>query len=95
MTPEIEGYLIQAAIGFVAGLLAGIIMGKSNDIIINMILGIVGAFVGSYVLGELGLTAKIATGTPLLDKVIVATIGAVIIIFVVGIIRSLLRKATC
>jgi uncharacterized membrane protein YeaQ/YmgE (transglycosylase-associated protein family) len=72
-------YLIwEIAIGILAGFLAGTIMrGKGYGILIDLLLGLVGSVVGGFVFGLLGLH-----GYGLVGQLVVATAGAVMLIFV-------------
>jgi uncharacterized membrane protein YeaQ/YmgE (transglycosylase-associated protein family) len=68
-----------------SGLLAGLVMkGGGNGVIADIILGILGAFVGGWVFGLLGLGA----GGGMIGSIIVAFIGACILI---GITRMIKR----
>lgn len=76
--------LYTLIIGAIAGWLAGLIMkGSGYGLLINIILGIVGAFVGSWLFGELGIS--IASG--LLGSLITAVIGAVVVLFIAGLFK--------
>ncbi len=82
----LESIIILAVIGLVAGFLAGLIMrGGGFGVIGNIIVGILGAFIASFLFPRLGVA--ISTGTPLVDAIVVATIGAVILLFIIGLIR--------
>jgi len=81
-----ESILVILIIGAIAGWLAGLIVrGAGFGLIGDIIIGIVGAFVGSWVLGKLGVGSIVHN--PLADKIIVATIGAVILLLVIRLIR--------
>lgn len=68
-------YLIL--IGAVAGWLAGVIMkGKGFGLLVNILLGILGAFVGDYLFGLL----NISTGNDLIGSLITATVGAIVLV---------------
>ncbi len=73
-------YLIwEIAIGILAGFLAGQIMrGKGYGIVIDLLLGLVGSVVGGFVFGLLGLH-----GYGLVGQLVTATVGAVMLIWVV------------
>lgn len=72
-------------IGLVAGYLAGLIMkGGGFGLVVNLILGVIGAFVGGWLLGVLG----ISIGGGLIGSLISATIGAVVLVFVVGLFKK-------
>jgi uncharacterized membrane protein YeaQ/YmgE (transglycosylase-associated protein family) len=73
-------------VGCVAGWLAGLVTrGSGYGIIGDIIIGLLGAFVGSYLLQALKISIHV--GHPVLDKAVVAFIGAVILLFVVGFFR--------
>ena len=72
-------------LGAAAGWLAGQIMkGSAYGALTNIILGIVGALVGGWLLGAVG----ISVGGGLIGSLITATIGAVVVIFVAGLVRK-------
>ena len=76
--------LYTLLIGAVAGWLAGQIMkGSGYGLLVNIILGIVGAFVGSWLFGVLGIS--IASG--LVGSLITAVIGAVVILFIASLFK--------
>src|SRR5258708_33185807 len=73
-------------VGGVGGWLAGLVMrGSGYGIIGDIIVGLLGAFVGSYLVGALRLSVHV--GNPVLDKGVVAFIGAVGLLFVIGFFR--------
>jgi uncharacterized membrane protein YeaQ/YmgE (transglycosylase-associated protein family) len=78
-------YLIwQIVIGILAGFLAGKIMrGRGYGLLVDLLLGIVGSILGGMVFGVLGLYSSGLAG-----QLVVATIGAVLLIFIVRKIRS-------
>lgn len=86
---NLEALLVQLLIGAVAGFLASALMkGKGlgltgNNIVDYIILGVIGAFVGGWVLGTLGL--PIAGG--MVGAIARAFIGACIFIFVVRLLK--------
>jgi uncharacterized membrane protein YeaQ/YmgE (transglycosylase-associated protein family) len=73
-------YLLwEIAIGILAGFLAGKIMrGRGYGVLIDLLLGLVGSVVGGFVFGLLGLYA-----TSLIGTLLVATAGAVILVWLV------------
>lgn len=80
------GIIIFLAIGAVAGWLAGLLMkGGGFGLIGNIIVGIVGAIFGGWLLPTLGLS--ISLGSPLISSIITAVIGAVILLFIIGLIK--------
>ena len=78
--------LIGVLIGAIAGWLAGKIMRlKSGGLLLNIILGIIGAFVGNWLFNALDITVK----STWLGSLVTATVGAVILIVLA---RVLFRK---
>lgn len=72
-------------IGISAGFFAGKIMkGGGFGLVINLLLGLAGAFVGGWLLGVLGLDL----GEGIIGSLIAATIGAVLLIFVVSLFNN-------
>lgn len=80
-----EGKSLMAwiIIGLIAGWLGGKLMrGGGFGLIGNLVVGVIGAFVGGWVFGLLGLSAGGWIGS-----IVMATVGAVILLFVVGLIK--------
>ena len=75
--------LIFLIIGAVAGWLAGLVMkGRGFGILVNMIVGVFGAYFGGWLLPKLGVAFGGDMGT-----FITAFIGAVILLAIVGLIK--------
>ncbi|MCP3957770.1 MAG: GlsB/YeaQ/YmgE family stress response membrane protein [bacterium] len=73
-------------IGAVAGWLAGQFMkGRGFGLLGNIVVGIVGAFIGGYALGMAG----ISLGGGLIGTLITAFLGAVVLLFLVGLIKKM------
>jgi len=80
----IESILAWLLIGAVAGWLAGVIVkGYGFGLLGNNVIGILGAFVGGWLFGSLG----ISSGSGILGSVIGATVGAVVLLFVIRLLR--------
>ena len=77
------GFLSWLVIGLIAGVVAKLVMGDSFGWIVTIILGIVGAFVGGWVFGLFG--GPSVTGINL-TSIVVAAVGAIIVLFVYGLI---------
>lgn len=81
---DLTSLLIFLAIGAVAGWLAGIVMrGGGFGLVGNIIIGIIGAVVGGFAFGLLGITT-----TGLLGSIVTATVGAVILLLIVGFLKK-------
>jgi uncharacterized membrane protein YeaQ/YmgE (transglycosylase-associated protein family) len=71
-------------VGAVAGWLAGqIVRGYGFGLIGNIVVGIIGAVVGAWLLPMVGLVI----GGGMIGWIINATLGAVILLFVIGLIK--------
>ncbi len=81
---SLEAIVIILIIGGLAGWLAGLIVkGYGFGLLGNIVIGIVGAFVGTWVLGQFG----VRVGPGLIGSVVNATVGAVFILVIIGLIR--------
>lgn len=80
---DINSLIIFLAIGALAGWLAGNIMkGGGFGLLGNILVGIVGAVIGGSVFNFLGLVAG-----GLLGSIITATVGAVILLFIISLVK--------
>jgi uncharacterized membrane protein YeaQ/YmgE (transglycosylase-associated protein family) len=76
-----ETLLVILLIGAIAGWLAGqIVQGTGFGLIADIALGIVGAFIGTWLLPQLG----VRIGTGIVAAIIAATIGAVLLLVILG-----------
>jgi uncharacterized membrane protein YeaQ/YmgE (transglycosylase-associated protein family) len=70
-------------IGIAAGWLAGVIMkGGGFGLLGDLISGVIGALLGGFLFGQLGIAAG-----GLLGSLITATIGAIVLIFLLRLIK--------
>ena len=84
---SLETFLLWLVVGLVAGWLASAVVGGGFGLIGDIVVGIVGAFVGGFLFRTLGL------GTPfggLAGSIFVAFVGAVVLLLCL----RLLRRAT-
>jgi uncharacterized membrane protein YeaQ/YmgE (transglycosylase-associated protein family) len=80
------GILMWIIVGLVAGVLASLVMGGTGyGIIGDIIIGIVGAFLGGWLFSKLGVTNPFG-GLP--GTIFVAFIGAVVLLFILRVLRS-------
>lgn len=83
---QIEALLVLLLVGGVAGFLAGIIVkGYGYGVVGNIVVGIVGAVLGGWLLPRLGLF----TGADIIGQIISATIGAVALLVILGVFRRI------
>ncbi len=82
-----HGIIAWLVIGVVAGWLAGkIVEGAGFGLIVDIIVGIVGAFIGGWLAGVVGINI----GGGLISSIIVAVIGAVVLLVVLRLIKRVL-----
>lgn len=81
---NVTGLLIALLVGAAAGFLAGqIVKGHGFGLVGNIVVGIVGALVFGALFGSFNLLSS-----PMLNEIAGGTIGAVILLFVIGLIRK-------
>jgi uncharacterized membrane protein YeaQ/YmgE (transglycosylase-associated protein family) len=83
MPVDVTALLIFLAIGLVAGWLASLVLG-GGGLVRNLIVGVIGAFVGGWLLSVAGVSLPI--GNVLLSQIITATIGALVVILVARVV---------
>jgi len=84
MAMDLTALMILLAIGAIAGWLAGKLMrGGGFGLLGNIAIGIIGAAIGTFVFGLLGITASGFIG-----EIITATAGAVLLLFLVDLIKK-------
>jgi len=80
----VETILIWLVIGAIAGFLAGLVVkGGGFGLLGDIVVGIIGAFVGGWLLPRLG----IHLGVGMISIIASATIGAVVLLLVLRLIR--------
>jgi uncharacterized membrane protein YeaQ/YmgE (transglycosylase-associated protein family) len=79
-----SGLLYWIIVGLIAGFLAGKVMkGGGYGVLMDIILGMLGAIVGGWLFGLLGISA----GGGLIGGILVAFIGAVILIWLTRVLK--------
>src|SRR5205807_6430164 len=89
-TERIVSILTWIIVGLVAGVLAPFVVGGGYGLIGDIIIGIIGAFVGGWIFRALG------TSTPfggLAGVIFVAFIGAVVLLFLLRLVRGARYRA--
>ena len=76
-------------VGLVAGVLASFVMGGGYGIIGDIVIGIVGAFLGGWIFRTLGIASPLSG---LAGTILVAFIGAVVLLFILRLIRRGTRR---
>jgi uncharacterized membrane protein YeaQ/YmgE (transglycosylase-associated protein family) len=80
-----EGLLVIVIVGLIAGWLAGeLVDGTGFGLVGDMIVGIIGSFIGHWLLPRIGLDL----GAGLISAIVTATIGAVVLLLIIRLVRS-------
>jgi uncharacterized membrane protein YeaQ/YmgE (transglycosylase-associated protein family) len=81
---DLTGLIIFLVVGAIAGWLAGMLMkGGGFSLIGNIIVGIIGSVVGGFAFGLFGIAAG-----GILGSIITATAGAVLLLFIISLIKK-------
>ena len=82
---DITPIIVFLAVGLLAGWLASLVLG-GGGLLRNLIVGVIGAVVGGYVLSLAGVTLPI--NNPWVSQIVTATLGALIVILVARIVAK-------
>jgi uncharacterized membrane protein YeaQ/YmgE (transglycosylase-associated protein family) len=77
------GWLSFLLVGLIAGWVAEKVMSRSHGLLINLIVGVVGAYLGAFLFRLFGLAT-----TGFIGALVVAIIGSIVLLAIVGAIRS-------
>ena len=80
MNFQVPGIIAWILIGLAAGWLASHLMRSKRGLLGNLLLGLIGSLVGGLVFSLLG----VGGATNILGSILIATVGAVIVLAVVG-----------
>lgn len=81
-----QSLLIFLLVGIVAGWIAGkVVRGAGFGLIGDLIVGIVGAFIGGWLLPRVGVTAIVHN--PIIDSILFAAIGAIVLLLILRLVR--------
>ena len=80
----VESLIMVLIIGGLAGWIAGLLVkGKGQGIVLNIVVGIVGAFLGTWIFGFFGIVAG-----GFLGQLVTAIVGAVVLLGLLALIRK-------
>ncbi len=83
MDDNTRALLVFALVGLVAGFLASVVVG-GGGLIQYLLSGVIGAFVGGYLLRAAGVNLGISN--PLVSQIVTATIGAMVVVLLARLI---------
>jgi uncharacterized membrane protein YeaQ/YmgE (transglycosylase-associated protein family) len=85
-TMSTESIIVALIVGAIGGWLAGLIVrGAGFGIVGNIVIGILGALLSSWLLPQLGLSFSV--GNALVTSILYAMVGAVIVLVLLSLIR--------
>ena len=80
----LETFLLWVAVGAIAGVLASLVVGTGFGLLGDIVIGIVGAFVGGWIFRALGWHAPLSG---IAGTVVIAFLGAVLLMAVLRMLR--------
>ena len=81
-------FIIWLILGAIIGWLAGMVMGDRGGTIMNIVVGIVGAFLGGFVFNLLGIGGSNINNSDFsIGGLVVSLIGACILLGIVNLVR--------
>jgi len=82
---QMEGIIVTLILGAVAGWLGSqIYKGSGLGLLGNIVVGIIGGFIGYWGLGKLG----VSLGTGYLGYILTAAVGAIVLLFIINLISG-------
>lgn len=85
----LESVLLWIVIGLIAGWLASVVVGGGFGLIGDIVVGVVGAFLGGIIFRALGIGAPFGG---LAGTIFVAFIGAVVLLLLLRVVRGFGRR---
>lgn len=82
---DITPIIVFLAIGLIAGWLASLVLG-GGGLLRNLIVGVIGSFVGGYVLNLAGIRLPIDNAW--VSSIVTATIGALLVIVIARVVAK-------
>lgn len=81
---SLETIVVWLVIGLIAGWLASAVVGGPYGVVGDIVVGIVGAFVGGWIFSALGIDAP---GSGLVASIIVAFVGACVLLLLLRVVN--------
>ena len=75
--------IMMGLMALAAGWIANTLLGRSADLVGNIVPGFLGGFVGAYIQTHAKLDLM-RIGNPMIEEFVVAVIGAVVVVLVLG-----------
>jgi uncharacterized membrane protein YeaQ/YmgE (transglycosylase-associated protein family) len=87
----IETLVVWLFVGLIAGWLASAVVGGGYGIVGDIVVGIVGAFLGGWLFRALGVSAP---GSGLVGTIVVAFVGAIVLLLLLRALHRTRYRAT-
>ena len=85
---DIMAVIVTLIIGAVAGWLAGVLVeGAGFGLLINMLLGIAGAFIAALLFPRLGLGLTLGGG--IVGAIVTSALGAIVLLLIINLVQRL------
>ena len=85
---DITALIVTLIIGAIAGWLAGVLVeGSGFGLLINMLLGIAGAFIAALLFPRLGLGLTLGGG--IIGAIVTSALGAIVLLLIVNLLQRL------
>jgi len=82
------GWIGTLFIGALAGMIADRVMKTNHGLLMNIVIGIVGSYVGAFLANALGIQLGEIFSGWFLGNLIVAAVGAVVLIWLLKLVRG-------
>jgi uncharacterized membrane protein YeaQ/YmgE (transglycosylase-associated protein family) len=82
------GWIGTLLIGALAGWIAEKVMKADHGLLVNIIVGIIGSYIGAFLANALGIQLGELFSGWFLGNLIVAAIGAIVLLFIVKLVRN-------
>lgn len=83
---SLETLLVLLIVGLIAGWLAGQVVGEGYGLVGDMVVGVVGAFIGAWLFRVLGVRVPVG-GLP--STILIAFVGAIVLLLLLRLVRRL------
>ena len=88
---DITALIVTLIIGAIAGWLAGVLVeGSGFGLLINMLLGIAGAFIAALSFPKTG--ARLTLGGGVVGAIVTSALGAIVLLLIVNLVQRLVSR---
>ncbi len=77
------GWLSFLIVGLIAGWVAEKVMQRGHSLLENLVVGVIGAYLGAFLFRLLGLTS-----TGIVGAIVIAIVGSIVLLLIVGAVRK-------